>query len=139
MPDFKKIDHVSLVVEDVDNALAFWRDTLGLELHHTQDVPTEGARVAFLPVGESEIELVQPTTPDSGIRRFLEKRGEGMHHICLEVEHLDDLLLCLKEKGVQVLNETPRQTAEGKRYIFIHPKSAHGVLVELYEMTHGNS
>lgn len=134
MAKVKRIDHIAVLVEDLESPLSFWRDALGIDLHHTQEVPAEMAKIAFLPVGGSEVELVQPTSSDSGLARFLEKRGPGMHHICLEVDDIIGMLAQLKEKGVQLINEEPRTNAEGKRYAFIHPKSANGVMVELYEL-----
>ena len=129
-----RIDHVAMVVEDLEATLAFWRDGLGLELTHIEDVPAEKSRVAFLPVGASEVELVNPTSDDSGLKRYLEKRGPGMHHLCLEVDDIEGMLKRLKDKGVQLINEAPVDGLGGKRYAFIHPKSANGVMVELYEL-----
>ncbi|MBN1669150.1 MAG: methylmalonyl-CoA epimerase [Anaerolineales bacterium] len=134
MPAIKKIDHVALVVADIDAALAFWRDALGLQLEHVEEVPREKSAIAFLPLGESEIELVQPTDADSGVAKYLEKRGPGMHHICLEVDDLAGMLAQLKAKGVQLIHEEPVISASGKQYVFIHPKAAFGVLVELYQL-----
>jgi len=129
-----KIDHIAVLVEDLEAPLKFWHDALGLELTHTQDVPAEMAQIAFLPAGDSEIELVMPTTPESGLGRFLEKRGPGMHHICLQVDDIVGMLAQLKEKGVQLINEEPKLGVEDRKYAFIHPKSANGVMVELYEL-----
>lgn len=129
-----RIDHVAIVVDDLEATLAFWRDGLGLELTQIVDVPAEKSQVAFLPVGTSEVELVYPTSDDSGLKRYLEKRGPGMHHLCLEVDDLSGMLKSLKEKGIQLINETPVIGLGGKRYAFIHPKSANGVMVELYEL-----
>jgi methylmalonyl-CoA/ethylmalonyl-CoA epimerase len=134
MPRVKRIDHIAVVVSDVDAALSFWRDALGMELSHLEDVPAEKSQVAFLPVGESEIELVLPTDPDTGLARYLEKRGPGMHHICLEVDDIQTMLDRLKDKGVQLINDRPLTGSNGKKYAFIHPKSAFGVMVELYEL-----
>jgi methylmalonyl-CoA/ethylmalonyl-CoA epimerase len=134
MPRIKRIDHIAILVDDLEATLGFWRDALGLELTHIQDVPAEQAQIAFLPTGESEVELVRPTTGDSGLARYLEKRGPGMHHICLEVDDIEGMLARLKEKGIQLINETPRQGHGGRKYAFIHPKSANGVMVELYEL-----
>jgi methylmalonyl-CoA/ethylmalonyl-CoA epimerase len=134
MPVIKRIDHVAVLVDDLDKTLAFWQEALGLQLTHVEDVPAEKSRVAFLPVAGSEIELVQPTTSDSGLARYLEKRGAGMHHICLEVDDLAGMLAQLKEKGVQLINETPMMGSGGRQYAFIHPKSANGVMVELYQL-----
>jgi methylmalonyl-CoA/ethylmalonyl-CoA epimerase len=134
MPEIKKINHVAILVEDLDTAMNFWNTVLGLEPSQVIDVPNEGSRIAFLPLGESEIELVQPTTTDSGLSRFLEKRGPGMHHLCLEVTDLHGLLATLKACGVQLINDEPKVSENGRLYAFIHPKSANGVLVELYQI-----
>ncbi len=134
MPKIKKIDHIALVVEDIEDALAFWRDSLGLELERQETVPRENSAIAFLPLGDGEIELVQPTTDDSGIAKYLQKRGPGMHHICLEVDDIAGMLEHLKARGVQLIHEQPVVGENGKKYAFIHPKSAFGVLVELYEL-----
>jgi methylmalonyl-CoA/ethylmalonyl-CoA epimerase len=133
MANIKRIGHVSVVVDDMQAALAFWRDALGLDLSHIENVIAEKSQVAFLPAGGSDIELVMPTTDDSGLARFLEKRGPGMHHICMEVDDLEGMLADLKLKGIRLINETPLIGSGGKKYAFIHPKSAGGVLVELYE------
>jgi methylmalonyl-CoA/ethylmalonyl-CoA epimerase len=130
----KKVNHLALLVEDINQAAAFWRDALGLPMDPIEDVPQEHARVAFLPVGETKIELVQPTNPDTGLGKYLEKRGAGIHHICLEVEDIEAVLADLKEKGVQLINPTPQARENGTLYAFIHPKSAFGVLVELYQL-----
>jgi methylmalonyl-CoA/ethylmalonyl-CoA epimerase len=129
----KKIDHIAIVVPDIDAALAFWQDALGLELSHREEVPEQESLIAFLPAGESEVELVEPTTATSGIARYVARRGPGMHHICFEVDDIEATLARLKEQGVQLINEEPTIGANGKRIAFIHPKSAGGVLVELYE------
>jgi methylmalonyl-CoA/ethylmalonyl-CoA epimerase len=134
MPQIKQINHVAIVVEDIDESLAFWRDALGIEMHELRDVPAEKSKVAFLPVAGSEIELVQPTSDDSGIAKYLAKRGQGMHHVCLEVDDIEGMLAQLKEKGVRLINEQPKTAADGKRYAFIHPESSSGVLVELYQI-----
>ena len=129
-----KINHVAIVVQDIDAALNFWEQTFGLKLDHVEDVPSQKSKVAFLPLGESEIELVQPTTSDSGLANFLEKRGEGMHHICIEVSDIDATLAELKSKGVRLINDVPEELP-GRKMAFIHPKAANGVLVELYQLT----
>jgi methylmalonyl-CoA/ethylmalonyl-CoA epimerase len=134
MPVINKINHVAIVVEDMENALSFWRDALGLELHELRDVPTEKSQVAFMPVAGDEIELVMPTTEDSGIAKYLAKRGQGMHHLCLEVDDITGMIAQLKAKGVRLINEEPRTSADGRKYAFIHPESACGVLVELYQL-----
>ncbi|MCC7117518.1 MAG: methylmalonyl-CoA epimerase [Anaerolineales bacterium] len=134
MPKIKAIHHVAVVVDDVEKALTFWRDALGIELHELRDVPAEHAQVAFLPIAGAEIELVRPTTEDSGLAKYLAKRGPGMHHICLEVDDLQGLLTQLKEKNVRLINEEPRVAADGKQYAFIHPEATGGALVELYQI-----
>lgn len=134
MSNIKKINHVAIVVEDMEDALSFWHDALGLELHEIRDVPAEKSQVAFMPIAGGELELVMPTTEDSGIAKYLAKRGQGMHHICLEVDDIEGMLEQLKAKGVRMINEQPRTSADGKRYAFIHPESARGVLVELYQL-----
>ena len=133
MATVKRIDHIAIVVEDIESTLGFWRDALGLELAHIEDVPDQKSLVAFLPVGESEIELVRPTTDDSGVAKYLQKRGPGMHHISLEVDDIEGMLAQLKAKGVRLINETPVLGAGGKQIAFIHPESTSGVLVELYQ------
>ena len=132
-----KINHVAIVVQDIDAALKFWKQTFGLQLDHVEEVPSQKSKVAFLPLGESEIELVQPTTTDSGLANFLEKRGEGMHHICIEVEDIDATLAELKSKGVRLINDVPEELP-GRKMAFVHPKAANGVLVELYQLTENN-
>lgn len=134
MPQVKQINHVAVVVDDMDRALIFWRDALGIDLHELRDVPAEKSQVAFLPLAGSEVELVQPTTGDSGIARYLAKRGPGMHHLCLEVDDIDGMMAQLREKGIRLINEEPRLAADGKKYAFIHPESTGGVLVELYQL-----
>jgi methylmalonyl-CoA/ethylmalonyl-CoA epimerase len=130
----KKINHIAIIVPELDSSLSFWRDILGLNLTHLEDVPSQQAQVAFLPTGDSEIELVKPTSDTSGAAKFLAKRGPGLHHIALEVDNLDEMLVQLKEKGVRLINETAIIAAGGNRAAFIHPESANGVLVELYEL-----
>ena len=134
----KRIDHIAVAVEDIERALTIFCDVLGLELSHTETVPEQGVKVAFLPVGESDIELLEPLSSDSGVAKFLAKRGEGIHHICLEVEDIEATLAGLKGKGMRLINETPVAGAHG-RVAFIHPKSTHGVLIELVERRHGPS
>lgn len=134
MPRVKQINHIAVVVDDMERAISFWRDALGMELHELRDVPAEKSQVAFLPLSGSEVELVLPTSDDSGIARYLTKRGPGMHHICLEVDDIEGMMSQLKSKGVRLINEEPRTASDGKRYAFIHPESTSGVLVELYQI-----
>jgi len=130
----KRIDHIAIVVDDLNATLAFWRDTLGLELAHQADVPEQQAQIAFLPTGESEVELVKPTTDTSGLARYLAKRGPGIHHICFEVDDLPATLAALKARGVRLIDEQPRPGTGGKQFAFIHPESTHGVLIEFYQL-----
>lgn len=131
----KRIDHVAIIVRNIEQALMFYRDTLGIMPSEIKEVPTEQVRIAFLPMGGpggSEIELIEPTNADSSLSRFLAKRGEGLHHVCLEVENIDAALREMQEKGAAVLDQEPRLAAEG-RAIFLHPKGTNGVLLELIE------
>lgn len=136
MGSFQRINHVAMVVDDIDEALKFWRDSMGFEVSHVEDVPDQGAVVAFLSTGDQEIELVKPTDETSGVARFLEKGGPGLHHICLEVLDIRDCIEWLKTQGIRLINEEPVVGTGGKRIAFIHPESTHGVLIELYELTH---
>ena len=127
----KKIDHLGIAVKDLTEAVKIY-ETLGFAVEATHDVPTERVRAAFLPVGESHLELLEPTDPSSVIARFLEKRS-GLHHVCVLVEDIDAALAELKARGVPVLDETPRVGAGGCRVAFVHPRGAAGVLLELKE------
>jgi len=133
MPGVLKINHVAVAVNDSQESLSFWRDALGLRIKENRLVPEEDVRVTFLPIADCEIELVQPTVEGSGLTRFLEKRGQGLHHVCLEVDDLDGLIIQLKEKKVRFIGDTPRVSSDGRKYAFVHPDSTSGVLVELYE------
>ncbi len=134
MAKITKINHIAIAVADIDGALSFWRDTLGLVVDHIEDVPSQKAVVAFLPCGDSEVELVKPTAGDTGVAKFLADHGGGMHHLCFEVDDIDAMLLQLKNKGVRLINETAIELP-GRKMAFVHPKSAGGVLVELYEVS----
>ena len=134
MAKLTKINHIAVVVADIDEALKFWRDAMGIKVDHIEDVPSQKSQVAFLPVGETEVELVKPTSPDTGAGKFLAERGGGMHHLCFEVDDLVGMLAQLKGKGVRLINEEPVELP-GRRMAFVHPKSTGGVLVELYEIT----
>jgi methylmalonyl-CoA/ethylmalonyl-CoA epimerase len=134
MTNLTRINHVAVLVPDMDGALAFWQDQLGLTLDHVETISSMEVKIAFLPLGESEIELVQPTTATSGLAKYLEKRGPGLHHICLEVEDIRAKLDQLSAGGVQLIDQEPHLMEDGRQLAFIHPKSAGGVLVELYEL-----
>lgn len=129
-----KINHVAILVESIEDALPFWRDALSLELEQIEEVPAEKAKVAFFPTGESQIELVQPTDMETGLGRYLQKHGSGLHHVCLEVPDIRAALQRMKDHQIELINETPRQREDGTLYAFIHPRSTQGVLVELYQM-----
>ena len=128
------IHHIAIAVHDLEAALAFYRDALGLEVTERREVPEEGVEIAFLPAGEGEIELLRPLNEASGVAQFLEKRGEGLHHICLAVQDIEAAMARLRAAGARLLSEKPRVNVHGTRYVFVHPKSAHGVLLELYEV-----
>ncbi|MDD3827923.1 MAG: methylmalonyl-CoA epimerase [Anaerolineae bacterium] len=127
-----KIDHIGIAVRDIEQALQVYQVALGLPVQDVVDVPDQQVRVAFLPLGESNIELVQPSTDDSGTARFIEKRGEGIHHICVQVDDIEAALAQLKANGVPLIDQEPRAGAHG-RVAFVHPKGTHGVLLELVE------
>jgi methylmalonyl-CoA epimerase len=129
----KRIDHIGIAVTNLDDALKVYRDALGLDVTHIADEPEQKVKVAFLPRGGSEIELLEPYPGDGPIRKFMDKRGEGIHHICVEVDDIESTLAELARQGVQLIDETPRLNSRGQRIAFIHPKGAHGVLIELYE------
>lgn len=134
MAKITKVNHVAIAVNDIDGALIFWRDGLGLTVAAIENVPSQKSTVAFIPVGETEVELVQPTTDDTGVAKFLAERGGGMHHLCFEVDDIDEMLVELKGKGIRLINETPL-VLPGRKMAFVHPKSTGGVLVELYEVS----
>jgi len=128
-----KIDHLGIATKGIDDALAFWQDALGLENVHTEIVEEQKVRVAMLPIGETRIELLEPTSDDSPISKFLEKRGGGIHHIAVEVEDIEATLRQLKAKGMRLIDETPRIGAENCLVAFVHPSAANGVLLELVQ------
>jgi methylmalonyl-CoA/ethylmalonyl-CoA epimerase len=133
-----KIHHVALVVRSIEDAQRFWRDLLGLNLEAIMDIPQDKVRIAFLGVGESKVELVEPTDDETGVARFLASKGEGFHHVCFEVANLAETLLRLEIDGLELIDSAPRRGAEGP-VAFIHPRSCHGVLVELIEAPGGPS
>ena len=131
-----KIHHVALIVASIESALTLWRDQLGLEVETIMDIEHDRVRIAFLAVGESKVELVQPTDDTTGVARFLASKGEGFHHVCFEVPNLTETLLRLEMDGLELIDTAPRRGAEGP-VAFIHPRSCHGVLVELIEAPGG--
>jgi methylmalonyl-CoA/ethylmalonyl-CoA epimerase len=130
----KNINHIAIIVPDLEGAVAFWEGALGLKLARTESVPEEGVDVAFLPIGDSNVELLKPTVADTGVARFLEKRGPGIHHMCFEVDDIEATLEQLRARNVQLINEQPQEGHGGRKYAFVHPKSTGGVLVELYQL-----
>jgi methylmalonyl-CoA/ethylmalonyl-CoA epimerase len=133
MTEIKRINHIAIVVPSIKNALNFWHDVLGLRLDHIEEVTSQKSKVAFLSVGDSEVELVEPMGQDSGLSKFLAERGPGLHHLCFEVDDIGKMINLIKSKGVRLINEEPIKLP-GRKMAFIHPKSAHGVLVELYQL-----
>ena len=131
----KKISHVAIVVPELEESMKFWVEALGLKLDHMEHVPEQNVDVAFLPAGESDIELLEPIHEDSGVARFLERRGPGIHHICFEVDDIIATLQRLKDAGIPLIDEEPKVGTGGKKIAFIHPKGTGGVLVELYELS----
>ena len=125
------LDHIGIAVRDIDAALAFYRNALGLEVEAPEDVMSQHVRAHFVPVGQSALELLEATSPDSAIAKYIEKRGPGIHHITLRVDDIAAALARLKARGVRLVDEQPRPGAEGSLVAFVHPSSAHGVLVEL--------
>lgn len=128
-----KIAHVGIAVNDLDAALALYRDALGLYVEYRRVVPEQGVEIVGLPVGDSEIELLKPLSETSSVAKFLEKRGEGIHHICFEVDDVGAALRNLESRGYEVIDKTPRIGSDGRRLGFVHPKGTHGVLIEFYE------
>jgi methylmalonyl-CoA epimerase len=131
-----RIHHVAVVVGDLEASLGFYRDNLGLELEAVMPIPSDRVRIAFLPIGDSKIELVSPTDDTTGVARFLEAKGEGFHHVCFEVPDLAETLTRLAIDGIELIDTAPRKGAEGP-VAFLHPRSCHGVLVELIEAPGG--
>jgi methylmalonyl-CoA epimerase len=128
-----KIDHIGIATERLDQALGLWRDALGLAVADTEEVAEQRVRVAMLPIGDTRIELLEATAPDSAVARFLEKRGPGIHHIAVKVEDINASLADLRSRGVRLIDETPRIGAGGCLVAFVHPTSTHGVLLELVQ------
>ena len=128
-----KINHLGIATRSIEETLEFWADSLGLKSVHTEPVEDQKVRVAMLPIGESRIELLEPTSSDSPISKFLEKRGGGIHHVAIEVDDISGTLETLRSAGVRLIDEKPRTGAEGCLIAFVHPSSTGGVLLELVE------
>ena len=129
----KKIDHLGIAVSSIDSGKKFWQDIMGLELEGTETVEEQKVTTAFMPVGESEVELLESTSPDGPVAKYIEKKGVGLQHVAFRVENIDEALAELKEKGVKLIDQTPRNGAGGARIAFLHPKATGGILVELCE------
>ncbi len=130
---FEKIDHIGIAVADLEKAISFYRDQVGLEFKGTEVIDEQKVKVAFFPVGESKIELLESTDPSGPVSKFIEKKGEGIQHLSFRVSNIEDKLKELKEQGVALIDEKPRYGAGGARIAFLHPKSTGGVLIELCE------
>jgi methylmalonyl-CoA epimerase len=128
----KKVHHVGIVVRDMEQAMRFYRDTLGLPVHKLETIEEQGVKAALLTLGDSEIELLEPVVPDNGVARYLESRGEGLHHVCFEVDSVDRDLDALKAREIELIDQTPRIGLAG-RICFLHPRAMDGTLVELCE------
>jgi methylmalonyl-CoA/ethylmalonyl-CoA epimerase len=128
-----KIDHLGIAVKSIDEGKTFWTDVLGLDFEGSETVAEQKVTTAFLPVGESEVELLESTAPDGPIAKYLEKKGEGIQHVAFRVEDIEGALEELKEKGIRLIDEKPRKGAGGAKIAFLHPKATNGVLVELCE------
>jgi methylmalonyl-CoA/ethylmalonyl-CoA epimerase len=133
------LDHIGIAVDDVDAALAFYRDALGLEVEAPEEVLSQRVRARFIPVGGAALELLEATSADSAIARYLARRGPGLHHVTLRVEDIRAALAHLAARGVRLVDEQPRPGAEGALVAFVHPSAAHGVLIELKQAAPGGS
>ncbi len=129
-----KLDHIAIAVRDLEDALSFYTDVLGLTCVGRETVTEQGVHLAMLPIGEGRLELLEPLREDSPVGRFLMRRGEGLHHICFQVADLEGTLARLRAQGVRLIDQEPRCGAEGRKIAFLHPASAHGVLIELVEV-----
>jgi methylmalonyl-CoA epimerase len=138
IPPPRRIHHVAVVVRSIEDSLGLYRDLLGMPVEAVTDIPSDRVRIAFLGVGESKVELVEPTDDSTGVARFLAKQGEGFHHVCFEVANLSEELTRLAIEGIELIDSAPRRGAEGP-VAFLHPRSCHGVLVELIEASGGPS
>jgi methylmalonyl-CoA/ethylmalonyl-CoA epimerase len=127
----KKIDHIGIAVKNLEEALAFYEDALGLQATGTEVVEEQKVKIAFLPLGESKLELLESTSPDGPVAKFIEARGEGIQHIAVRVDNIEEMLQEMEEKGVRLIDKTPRYGAGGARIAFLHPKSTSGILLEL--------
>jgi len=128
-----KVDHIGVAVKSIEEALKLYEGVLGLKLEEVETVEEQNVKVAFLPVGDTEIELLESTSPDGPIAKYIERKGEGMQHVAFRVENIEEALKTLKAKGVRLIDETPRMGAGGAKIAFVHPKETFGVMIELCE------
>lgn len=128
-----KVDHIGFAVSNLEESIKFYQDVLGLELHGTEVVEEQKVKVAFLPLGDTEVELLEATEPDSPIAKFIDKKGQGFQHIAFRVDNIEEALADMKAKGIRLIDEKPRYGAGGAKIAFLHPKSTNGVLIELCE------
>lgn len=128
-----KVDHIGIAVSNLDDAIKLYKDVLGLELHGIEEVEEQKVKVAFLPVGDTEIELLESTSPEGPIARYIEAKGQGIQHIAFQVDNIETALEEMKSKGMRLIDEKPRYGAGGAKIAFLHPKSTNGVLIELCE------
>jgi methylmalonyl-CoA/ethylmalonyl-CoA epimerase len=133
--DLSHIEHIGIAVKSLEEAIPFWEKQLGLKCYNIEEVKEQKVRTAFFQIGQSKIELLESTDPEGPIGKFIEKKGEGIHHLAIAVKNIQDNLDELNEKGVQLIDKTPRKGAEGLSIAFVHPKATHGVLLELCENT----
>lgn len=127
------VDHIGIAVKSIDEALKFWEDTLGIKCHGVEEVADQKVKTAFLPIADTEVELLEGTSPESPVSKFIESKGEGIHHLAIRVDGLEAALEELKAKGVRLIDEKPRLGAGGARIAFLHPKATGGILLELSE------
>jgi methylmalonyl-CoA/ethylmalonyl-CoA epimerase len=127
------VDHIGIAVKSIDDALAFWQSALGVKCTGVEEVEEQKVKTAFLPIGDTEVELLEATSDESPVAKFIEKKGEGIHHLAIRVENLEAALAELKEKGIRLIDETPRYGAGGAKITFVHPKSTGGILLEISE------
>ena len=128
-----RVDHIGIAVKNLDEMIKWYEDTLGVKAHGTEIVEEQKVKVAFLPIGESELELLEDTTGDGAVAKFIEKNGEGIQHIALRVDNIEETLVELKAKEVRLIDQTPRYGAGNASIAFVHPKATHGILLELCE------
>lgn len=129
----RALSHIGIAVRSIDSTVGFWQGAMGLPLEHVEEVKSQKVRVAFLPLGPTRVELLEPTSPESPVARFIERRGEGLHHLAFEVDNASAALASAKARGLELIDSAPRAGARGCLVAFLHPKSCHGVLVEFVE------